>query len=319
MYAVPTSIRSSIMEQPAGGWARQGLFTGHRGAVYALTPWGGTNGFLSTGGDGKVVRWDLRTPDTGEQVADALMAVFAMHHDAARGLLFLGNEAGGMHVIDLREREEIRLLQAHKRGIFSIRPIAGDRLVCTGGDGCLTVWKLPGMEQERCIPLSEQKLRGMVVSPDGAFLAVAGLDGRVRVLDTSELNELHTLQGHDRGAASLCWHPAKPVLISGGRDGHLRFWRTDRGFAPLHAFPAHRANIYAIAFDPTGRLCATASRDKSVKLWDAASFDPVDRLEQKAKGHTHSVNDLLWMRDGEVLLSAGDDRTIRSWCPPQNG
>ncbi len=307
------------MDQHASGWAKRSQFTGHRGAVYALAPLNGAHAFLSTGGDGKVVRWDLRTPDAGEQVADALMAVFAMHYDADSGRLFLGNEAGGLHVIDLREREELRSLQAHKRGIFRILPIGGQRLACTGGDGCLTVWSLPGMEQERRIPLSEEKLRGMAVSPDGTLLAVAGLDGRVRILETAELNELHTLEGHDRGAASLCWHPAKPVLISGGRDGHLRFWRTDRGFAPLHAFPAHRANIYAIAFDPLGRLCATASRDKSVKLWDAASFDPVDRFEMKAKGHTHSVNDLLWMRDGDVLLSAGDDRTIRAWGRVQNG
>ena len=80
----------------------------------------------------------------------------------------------------------------------------------------------------------------------------------------------------------------------------------------MRAIPAHRANIYGIAFNPQGTVCATASRDKSVKLWDAASFEPIDRFELKQGGHTHSVNAVHWCADG-TLLSAGDDRTIKAW------
>lgn len=295
-------------------WRRRATFTGHCGAVYALQGTANANLFLSASGDGRVVRWDLRNPDAGELVADALKAVFSLYHDIARKLLFLGNAEGGLHVIDLVEREEIRLLQAHKRGIFRITPLGKERIVCSGGDGTISVWKVPAMELVRQVPLSEEKIRGTAVSADGSLLAVASLDGFVRILDTTDLNESHRLNGHERGAATVCWHPEKPVLISGGRDGYLRFWRADADFKPLHALPAHRANIYGIAFNADASLCATASRDKTVKLWDGDTFDPLARLDLKTHGHTHSVNAVHWCADG-TLLTAGDDRSIRAWTP----
>lgn len=294
------------------GWERKALFTGHRGAVYALQGTANPDLFLSAGGDGKVVRWDLREPERGEQVADALKSIYAIHFDRERKLLFMGNNEGGLHLVDLSEGEELRHLVAHKLGIFRIVPLGRDRIVCSGGDGAISIWKIPSMELERQVPLSDEKVRGLAVSGDGSLIAIAALDGRVHVLDTQYLNTVRTIEAHERGAASVCWHPTKPVLITGGRDGHLRFWRSENGFDGLHAMPAHRANIYGIAFSPDDTLCATASRDKSVKLWDATTFDPVDRLELKQGGHTHSVNAVLWSANG-TLLSAGDDRTVRAW------
>ena len=291
---------------------RRSVFVGHRGAVYALESMANPHLFLSASGDGRVVKWDLRAPEAGELIADALKAIFCIYHDAERKLLFIGNEEGGLHVIDLVEREEIRLLQAHKRGIFRIIPLGKERIICSSGDGTISVWKVPSMELERQIPLSDEKIRGTAISADGALLAVASLDGTIRVLDTTDLNELHRLPGHKNGAASVCWHPKKPVLISGGRDGQLRFWRTTSNFNKVQAIPAHRANIYGIAFNTDGSLCATASRDKTVKIWDGKTFDQLGRIDLKNGGHTHSVNAVRWCADGS-LLTASDDRSIRNW------
>ncbi len=298
-------------------WQKTAQFTGHRGAVYALQGLANPNLFLSASGDGKVVRWDMRMPDHGEPVADALKPIYTIHCDRERKLLFMGNSEGGLHMVDLSEGEELRHLRAHRLGIFRIIPLGKDRIVCSGGDGTISVWKVPAMELERQVPLSEEKVRGLAVSADGSLLAVASLDGRVHVLETHDLNTRHIIHAHERGAASVCWHPTKPALISGGRDGHLRFWRSEDDFKLLRAIPAHRANIYGISFSPDAKLCATASRDKSVKLWDAANFEPVERFELKQGGHTHSVNAVHWCADG-TLLSTGDDRRVLRWKPGGN-
>ena len=81
----------------------------------------------------------------------------------------------------------------------------------------------------------------------------------------------------------------------------------------ISSIPAHNYAIYDIAFDPTGNYFATASRDKSVKIWDYNSLSVLERLEgNDGKGHINSVNKLLWLEDG-TLLSAGDDRAVQSW------
>jgi WD40 repeat protein len=167
--------------------------------------------------------------------------------------------------------------------------------------------------------LCDTKLRDLALPPDGAWLAVACGDGCVRVLDTDLFNEHATIEAHGtaamagepHGATAVAWHPHKPVLLSGGKDGHLRAWHATDRFRRVQDIAAHKGGIYRIAFDAQGARLATASRDKTAKLWDARSLDPLARLDLRAGGHTHSVNDVLWC--GGAWLTCGDDRRVIAW------
>lgn len=297
-----------------------GLFTGHTGAVYALARYGAPGTFLSGSGDGTVVRWDRAQPDKGELLVRTDQAVFSLfHHTAERDpgsqRLFIGGEHGDLRVVDLDERKEMQLIRAHQRGIFRIVALPGERIACAGGDGVLSIWSIRGgrIALLRPIPLEEGKLRDLALDATGAHLAVACGDGTVRLLSASDFNELHTLEAHVGGATAVAWHPYKPVLATGGKDGHLRLWHTGEGLRPLQDIAAHRSTIYTIAFRPDGQQCASTSRDKTAKLWDAGSFDPIVRLDRQAGGHAMSVNAALWME--HQLITAGDDRRILSWAP----
>ncbi len=291
-------------------------FTGHKGAVYALCNAGERDHFLSAAGDGTVVQWALHHPGTGVALAQVHRAIFALHR-ARNGLLYIGDEDGGLHVVDPVRHVELLLERAHGKGIFSMVQLPDGRIAVAGGDGSLSIWSTAagghgGTTLQRRIPLSDDKLRGLALNPDGQFLAVACGDGSIHVLDSTHLNEQFTLAGHGKGANSLAWHPAKPLLVSGGKDGHLRFWRTDAGFGPMHAFPAHKDTIYAIAFNRDGTQLATASRDRTAKLWDAGTFDPLRRLDRHTGGHGYSVNSVWWLND-HTLLTASDDKTVVAW------
>jgi WD40 repeat protein len=81
----------------------------------------------------------------------------------------------------------------------------------------------------------------------------------------------------------------------------------------IQKLPADYWAIYDIAFSPNGMYFATASRDKTVKIWDAENYVVLKRFEgQKYKAHSHSVNKLLWLNQKQ-LLSTGDDGSIRLW------
>lgn len=291
-------------------------FTGHKGSVYALCPAGDPRHFLSGSGDGTVVRWDLADPGIGVVLAKVGRAIFALHR-GRNGLLYLGDEDGGLHVVDPVQHLELQLERAHVKGIFSITELPDGRLAAAGGDGSLSVWATGKdssgkISLQRKIPLTDEKVRGLSLNPGGNLLAVACGDGSIHILNSTDLNEQYALRGHDIGANSMAWHPLKPVLVSGGKDGHLRLWRTDAGFAPLHAFPAHKDTIYSIAFSPDGIKLASAARDKTAKLWNAETFNPLKRMDRHAGGHGYSVNAVLWMRN-ETLLTASDDKAVVAW------
>jgi WD40 repeat protein len=77
---------------------------------------------------------------------------------------------------------------------------------------------------------------------------------------------------------------------------------------------AHLYTINAVALSPDGQLLATASRDKRIRIWDAATGQLIQSLDTvRDQGHRHSVNALHWTANGYQLISASDDRTLCFW------
>ncbi|WNE97352.1 hypothetical protein PS467_19460 [Streptomyces luomodiensis] len=75
----------------------------------------------------------------------------------------------------------------------------------------------------------------------------------------------------------------------------------------------HTGAVYLTSFSPNGRTLATASYDRTVRLWNVSDPTRPERLGKPLTGHTSWVSSAVFSPDGRTLASAGDDGTIRRW------
>jgi WD40 repeat protein len=164
----------------------------------------------------------------------------------------------------------------------------------------------------------------LAFSPDGARLATADFDHTVTLWETATGETLLRLElGHIESASSiysLAFSPDGKTLACPRDDNTLALLEAATGKV-LRKLDGHRraddlppvnSQVTAVAYSPDGRLLASSSWDRTVKLWDPATGQERATL----LGHTHSVGAVAFAPDGRKLASAGWDHTLRLWEVP---
>jgi WD40 repeat protein/serine/threonine protein kinase len=154
-------------------------------------------------------------------------------------------------------------------------------------------------------------------SPDGRYLASAGYDGTVGIWNARTGARLQTLAGHTARVNGVAFSRSGRLLASAGHDGTVRVWET--GTWKLHLLlRGHTAGVDAVDFGPGSKpgssgppdgYLASASQDRTVKVWDSS----LGREVSAYRGHTGGVHAVAFSPDGRRLVSGGHDKVVRVW------
>ena len=145
-------------------------------------------------------------------------------------------------------------------------------------------------------------------------LATGSGDNMARIWDCETGTPLHTLKGHSGWVLAVAWSPDGGMLATGSMDSSVRLWDPATGQALGGALKGHAKWITSLSWEPyhlraQGRpRFASASRDFTVRVWDAVS----KHTDFALTGHTGCVSCVKWGGKGWVY-TASHDRTVKIW------
>lgn len=206
-----------------------------------------------------------------------------------------------VHVYDSKTLGCLDTLTGHNEAVLSLdctRKSVGsesamDLLVSGSKDNTVRLWDISNVPHEKgsCLAVGTghvSAVTGVAFSASGDFLVSSGADKLLRVWDVARVlnTRIQRLKSVTSGAS-----PDEMPLPA------------------LAAIPAHDKDINAVCISPNDQLVASASQDKTIKLWRMPDLTPVTVL----RGHRRGIWSIAFSPVDQAIASASGDKTIKLW------
>jgi hypothetical protein len=203
-------------------------------------------------------------------------------------------------------------LTGYHSEVYSLAISADRKLIFSGHgdvdskDNNVKVWSLDSGELLQDLVGHRDAVQSLVAMPSPQQFWSAGADGQLLTWDvaTGRVTPLGTaIEG---GVGALLAIGDGRYAISGSGNGTIHLWNIEQGQL-LRSF-SNGSGINGLAVDRSEQLLASASGE-DVIIWDLARGHQLHQLH----GHSGLVKAVAITPSGDLVVSAGTDRTIRVW------
>jgi WD40 repeat protein len=207
---------------------------------------------------------------------------------------------------DIEMRKVIAKWEGHTNIVCALSwNIDGNQVVSGSWDGTARVWDVESGETVLTIKTGHKCTEAVTYSPDGTKIATGGDDKNVKIWDAKTGELFNTLE-HDHAVWSLAWTSDGKKLISGSLQ--IRIFNTAT-WKEIAFLEGHTRAVFAISLSQSERLLATASNDKTARLWNLDTNLPVGPLLQ----HENVLYSAVLSTDGKMLVTGCKSSNAYIW------
>ena len=178
-------------------------------------------------------------------------------------------------------------------------------------------------ERARVAEREARMRRKVILAMAGALVAFGGLGAyawhQLRVAQLREQSGLVINEARTKPVEALiraiALHSLAPETEVGsiersGDDSLAQALSQSSPWGEVDRLLGHQGGLRAIALSPDGRRMVSASIDRTLRLWDLASGQPIG---PPLVGHTGTVRAVAFSPDGRRIVSGSFDSTLRIW------
>lgn len=195
----------------------------------------------------------------------------------------------------------------------------GTLFVCGLGDGGVLVRNTSTGAVLREFRVHTQAVNAVAFSPNGTQVLSGSDDATAILYSVAGGSVVRTFVGHAFGVTAVAFSPRDATLVlTGSVDQTARLWDATNGvniatfgpqFTSGQLVSGHANSVSGVAISPDGTLVATASDDRTAKLWNITGGTEIRTLT----GHTNRLSSVAFSPDGTLLATGGFDGTVRLW------
>ncbi|KAJ3053855.1 Coatomer subunit beta' [Rhizophlyctis rosea] len=145
-----------------------------------------------------------------------------------------------------------------------------------------------------------------------SWLVTGSDDMQVRVFNYNTHEKVIAFEAHADYIRSVAVHPTQSYILTSSDDMLIKLWDWEKGWKNVMVFEGHTHYVMQVVFNPKDvNTFASASLDRTVKVWNMGSSVPNYTLE----GHEKGVNcvDYYYGGDKPYLVSGADDKLVKVW------